>query len=272
VEELINSQHVLQLQQRDNSTHIEHLQVTLDQHDGEIAALKHKFGQGQKGANLYEAIEDLTAKVKKQQAGLMDVEETVRGNDESRTNHAKRIEQLERSTSVLQQQTKTLQDRVGVDAPAPAPQPVATGVTPALLPDTTQQKNFGALMKFQSAVNQMSIKERQREFKKRMDGHDEDLETHNKKLHEHKHDLDTKGQRVTILERDLQNTNKMVDELKAGLELTEEYWKGLSGGFRESHKLVSVNNELLPPKGNLTLPALHAPSLHSPRSARGSLR
>jgi len=190
-------------------------------------------------------------------------------------------EQLERSTSVLQQQTKSLQDQVGIEgpapaplapAPAPAPPSVAKDVTqPSIpFPDPAQQlKGMGALMKFQSAVSSLSIKERQKEFKKRMDGHDEDLAIHNKKLQEHKHDLDIKGQRVTVLEKDLAVTNKIVEELKAGLELTEEYWKGLSGGFRESHKLVNVNNELLPAKGSLTQ---KLPSLQSPRTARGSLR
>jgi len=208
----------------------------------------------------------------------MDVEETVRGHTESRASNTKRIEQLERSTGVLQQQTKTLQDQVGVDAPAPSmqmpmpmpmPQPVAKDVAQPLIPspDPAAGKNMAALMKFQSAVNAMSIKERQREFKKRMDNHDEDLALHTKKLQEHKHELDIKGQRVTMLEQNVANTNKLVDELKAGLELTEEYWKGLSGGFRDTHKSVNVTNELLPPKANFTLP-----SLQSPRSARGSVR
>jgi len=278
VEELMNGTHVLQLQQRDNSTHIEHLQALGDQHEATLNQLRDKFGRGDKGAGLYSVLEDLQAKVQKQQATLMDVEETVRGHTESRASNTKRIEQLERSTGVLQQQTKTLQDQVGVDAPAPSmqmpmpmpmPQPVAKDVAQPLIPspDPAAGKNMAALMKFQSAVNAMSIKERQREFKKRMDNHDEDLALHTKKLQEHKHELDIKGQRVTMLEQNVANTNKLVDELKAGLELTEEYWKGLSGGFRDTHKSVNVTNELLPPKANFTLP-----SLQSPRSARGSVR
>jgi len=272
VEELVNSTHVMQCQQRDTSTHIQHLQALLGQLNSEFQSLKSKFGGEDKGPDMYQNIADLEAKMKKQVSSLFNLEETLKDYKETRTQHDRRIERLEDHTSILQQQTKGLQDQVGFDGgpppptPRAAPQAVAKPQT-VVVPEPRSAKNVGALTKFQSAVNSVSIKERLREYKKRLDGHDQDLAGHIKKLHDQKFELEQKGNRVSVLERDLAHANKVIDELKAGLELTEEYWKGLSGGFRETHKNVSINNELLPPKGSVTLP-----SLQTPRSGRGSLR
>jgi hypothetical protein len=202
------------------------------------------------------------------------MEETIRAHNESRIQHDRRIDELEQGTSILQRQTKDLKDQVGLDSPPPPPMPVQTAnpvprsPAPAMAsPDPKSAKNMGALMKFQSAVTSMSIKERQRDFKKRLDGHDQELAKTVQTLQEQKYELEVKGQRVSVLERELTHANKVIDELKSGLELTEEYWKGLSGGFRETHKTVNIHNELLPAKGSVTLP-----TLQTPRSARGSLR
>jgi len=272
VEELLNRTHVLQLQQRDTSTHVAHLQALLAQLDADHRDLKAKFGGEDKGPNLHQSVADLEAKVKKHQNTLWNVEETIKDHNESRTQHDRRIDRLEDHTSILQQQTRGLQDQVGVDPPAATPKAVPQARSQPqtmVVPEPKSAKNMGALMKFQSAVNQMSVKERLREYKKRLDGHDQDLAGHIKKWQDQKFEMELKGQRVSVLEKDLANANKVIDELKAGLELTEEYWKGLSGGFRETHKTVNINNELLPSptKGSVTLP-----SLQTPRSARGSLR
>lgn len=274
VEELVNSTHVMLLQQRDSSTHVEHLQGLFDQFDSEFKAMKSKFGEGDnKGANLYQSVADLDAKLKRQQASLLDAQETLKVQHESRVLHDRRLETLEEGTSILQQQTKGLQEQVGFDGPAAAPPPPMNLKSPKAAPAVevpaaqpkAAARGRASLLKFQNAVHQMSIKERMRDNKKRLDAHDQELAAHVKKLSEQKYELDLKGQRVTVLERDLANANKMIEDLKSGLELTEEYWKGLSSGFRETHKTVNINNELLP-KGNVTLP-----SLQTPRSARGSM-
>mmetsp|Transcript_66428 Transcript_66428/g.130978 ORF Transcript_66428/g.130978 Transcript_66428/m.130978 type:complete len:547 (+) Transcript_66428:77-1717(+) len=276
VEELVNSTHLLQLQQRDKSTHLEHLQAVVDHLDADFKSMFAKFGQGddKKGASLYHSVTDLEAKMKRQQSTLFNMEETFRAHNESRIQHDRRIDELEQGTSILQRQTKDLKDQVGLDSPPPPPMPVQTAnpvprsPAPAMAsPDPKSAKNMGALMKFQSAVTSMSIKERQRDFKKRLDGHDQELAKTVQTLQEQKYELEVKGQRVSVLERELTHANKVIDELKSGLELTEEYWKGLSGGFRETHKTVNIHNELLPAKGSVTLP-----TLQTPRSARGSLR
>jgi chromosome segregation ATPase len=280
VEELVNSTHVLQVQQRDTSTHVEHVQAFLGQLDSDFKTMKGMFGGQDKGPDLYHNFSDLETKVKKNQTALFNIEETLKGHNESITHHDRRVELLEDSTSTIQRQTKNLQDQVGIESAPPPPMPTQAprasapraSVTVAqpeatLIPEPKSAKGMGALAKFQSAVDKLSIKEAMRTYKKRLDGHDQELAGYVLKLQEQKHEMELKTQKMSLLERDLINANKVIEDLKTGLELTEEYWKGLSGGFRETHKTVNINNELLPPKGNVTLPALQ-----TPRSGRASLR
>jgi len=68
------------------------------------------------------------------------------------------------------------------------------------------------------------------------------------------------GLRVKMLEAKMNHVVPAVDQLKSGMELTEEYWKGLSHGLRESHKMVAVDHGLIAsqprgPRGK-ALPAL----------------
>merc|ERR1711956_5173 len=57
-------------------------------------------------------------------------------------------------------------------------------------------------------------------------------------------DMKRKAQRIDHLESKLELLSKQVSETKQGLELTEEYWKGLSHGFRETHRSVSIEKEM----------------------------
>merc|ERR1711862_775368 len=74
--------------------------------------------------------------------------------------------------------------------------------------------------------------------------------------------------RVKVLEVGLTNTNEMVSKLGLGLDLTQEYWSGLSKGFRDTHKSVAIDNEMLPAKGShaVTLPAIPSGTMVSPGS------
>merc|ERR1712008_458256 len=91
-----------------------------------------------------------------------------------------------------------------------------------------------------------SIKEKQKLYKDRLDDHEQIIQDTNKNLSETKRELHEKmGLRVKMLEAKMNTMVPAVDQLKAGMELTEEYWKGLSHGLRESHKMVAVDQELI---------------------------
>merc|ERR1711957_185445 len=71
-------------------------------------------------------------------------------------------------------------------------------------------------------------------------------------------ELDATGSRVHNLEEAMAATGDQLAKLSGGLDLTQEYWKGLTKGFRETHRSIAVENEMLPQKGMHTtsLPAL----------------
>merc|ERR1719362_1188619 len=82
---------------------------------------------------------------------------------------------------------------------------------------------------------------------KKLEDHDHDIATANQKLQEAQDDLKVKSKRIENLERTLDSLGKSVSETRDGLELTEEWWKGLSHGFRETHRSVNIEKELFPP-------------------------
>lgn len=57
--------------------------------------------------------------------------------------------------------------------------------------------------------------------------------------------LDAACQRVQGVEHTLSSTGVQVTKLSGSLDLTQEYWKGLTRGFRETHRSVAVDQELI---------------------------
>lgn len=258
IEDLINGQQVLQLQHRDTSVQVNDIRGILDGCEAEVKQLKQFMGASQQGENVHETISNMGAVLKKHATALGDINEVVKRHDDMVGGLDRRIPKLERGVAHLETQVKGLQDQVGIEAPPPPAMSAApSGGGDRELPGAMQ--GMAALMKFQAAVNTVSIRERLKQYKMRIDNHDRDFESTNSRLQDTKRELEVKGQRVAVLEKELAMTNKLVDELKAGLELTEEYWKGLSGGFRETHKSINIEQALLPPKAALTLPVLKTP-------------
>jgi len=71
-------------------------------------------------------------------------------------------------------------------------------------------------------------------------------------------DIDTVGVRVQSLERGLASSQQDVEKLRSTLDLTQEYWKGLTKGLRQTHRSIAVENEMFSTKGSgySGLPAL----------------
>jgi len=71
-------------------------------------------------------------------------------------------------------------------------------------------------------------------------------------------DLDSTNARVERLQGELSASVNEVSKLQGTTDLTQEYWKGLTKGFRQTHRSVAVEREMFLPKvGNApTLPGL----------------
>merc|ERR1711879_857877 len=90
-------------------------------------------------------------------------------------------------------------------------------------------------------------------------------------LHGTGKDVEIAGGRMDSLEKDLTCARGDVSKLRETLDLTQEYWKGLTKGFRQTHRSVAVENEMFSSKGAIgtTLPALT--KTVSPHGSPGSV-
>jgi len=261
----------------------------------DLAFLMAKFADTDPNFNVYEEIKLLKVNLGKTNTHLGDVEDAVNGANAKMPLHERRLQILEQCKEHHGQQLSQIQKTIGVDnkeipKPPPLPsapvavQPVAAP-QPESLPKRIAREGPSIMAgrpagrsimtsKFQDVVAQASIKEKQKQYKERLDQHSNEMGKTNASLGETQKELAEKvGPRMRTMENHIMTLTKDVNDLKLGMDLTEEYWKGLSRGFRETHKGVAIDRELVgtPRAGSSTrLPAL-AKTPQSPRSARKQL-
>lgn len=61
-------------------------------------------------------------------------------------------------------------------------------------------------------------------------------------------DLEKKGMRIDKLEGRASSIEERVSKLDGSMDLNQEYWKGLTRGFHETHRRVAVDRDLLSPR------------------------
>jgi len=280
-EKMSSSHYDMQKEQRGHGKHLESLQAEVDALSQSLAELKGAFGTGDQGLDVHEEVNKLKKAISAVNMTVGGVEKQLDSTVALLPDHHKRIILLETSNQHHGDQLQHLHKTVGVDkkdVPPPPPVPVVTGPIIKQRPQPLARriiKEGPQIMKrknFMDVVKEASIKEKQKQYKDRLEDQGRTIQDLNRDLADTNTELhDKMGLRVKMLEAKVQNLVPAVDQLKAGMELTEEYWKGLSHGLRESHKMVAVDQELISPRapssrGN-TLPALSRTPV--PMSARG---
>jgi len=284
-EKMSNSHYDMQNEQKVHGKHLVNMQAEIDALNLALVELKSGFASQDDGPdiNIYDEVNKLKASVSTAAKTLEGVEKQLDSTVPLLPEHHKRIILLEQGSQHHTDQLQHLQNTVGVDkkeVPPPPPLPVATEPVIAKRPEPLARRIMREgpeIMKrknFIDVVKQASIKEKQRQYKDRLDDHTQSIQETNKNLAETKKELHEKmGLRVKMLEAKMNAVVPAVDQLKAGMELTEEYWKGLSHGLRESHKMVALDQELIQPRPRAlsssrgkTLPTLSPMSPVSQRS------
>jgi len=92
----------------------------------------------------------------------------------------------------------------------------------------------------------------------RLDDHDMELESGKAVMTKNAREVDATGNRVRSLQGDFKATNEDIAKLRQTLELTQQYWKGLAKGFKQTRRQVKDDQELGNIKGATTLPQLPA--------------
>jgi len=267
-ERMSSSHYDMQNQQKSHGKHLGNLQAEIDAMNQSLADLKGGFGKDEgPGINVYEEMNKLKTSIGAATKTLEGVEDQLNSAVALLPEHHKRIILLEQASQHHADQLKHIQNTVGVEkkeVPPPPPLPTTTEPVIKKRPEPIARRivrEGPEIMKrkgFIDVVNQVSVKERQKQYKDRLDDQERTMQDTNKRLSDTNKELHEKmGLRVKMLEAKMNHVVPAVDQLKAGMELTEEYWKGLSHGLRESHKMVAVDQELI-----LTQP-------RAPSSSRG---
>jgi len=296
-----------QKEQKEQNTHLANLQQEIDSMNAILADWQYKFKDMDPNFNVAEEIKMLKANLAKANGHIGNVQTAVEGAHASLPVHERRLQILEHGKEHHSDQLSHIQKIVGVDKqeipqapPLPAPsktiapviapviEPVIEPVaTPEVTPSDTKPQGQSlpkkivkegpslVKLKFQDVVSQMSIKERQKQFKERFEQQQSELQRTNTSLEDINKDIQERmGPRMRTMETNIAQISKDVNELKLGMDLTEEYWKGLSRGFRETHKGVAIDRELVSTprsaSGRQMLPALARTS--PPVSSKGSAR
>jgi len=260
------------------------LQEEVDEIEKTLAWLKAKFDNDDPNFNVSEEVKKLIVNLAKTNTHLGDVETSVNGAHARMPLHERRLQLLEQGKEHHGEQLSHLQKTVGLEKteipkppplpPAPmaiqpvvAPQPVVSPpaqkteppVRASLPKRITREGPSIMTKKFQDVVAQVSIKEKQKQYKGLLDQHSNDISKTNASLGETQKEIAEKmGPRMRTMENHIMTLTKDVNDLKLGMDLTEEYWKGLSRGFRETHKGVAIDRELVgtPRSGRTMLPVL----------------
>jgi len=233
------------------------LQEEVDEIEKTLAWLKAKFADEDPNFNVNEEVKLLKVNLAKTNTHLGDVETSVNGAHARMPLHERRLQMLEQGKEHHGEQLSQLQKTVGVEKteiPKPPPLPPAQRAEPpvrapvrASLPKRIAIEGPSIMTKkFQDVVAQVSIKEKQKQYKGLLDQHSNDISETNASLGATQKEIADKiGPHMRTMENHIMTLTKDVNDLKLGMDLTEEYWKGLSRGFRETHKGVAIDRELV---------------------------
>jgi len=256
-DKMATSQHQMTNTQRDHGAALDRLQRGVDLIHLHIDEMTGKLGKSDSGKgvrDVYEEVLRLKTTVEHHSTTMSVMESNVNGAVQALPNHDKRLLLLEQGNDHNHDQIKHLQNTIGVEkkeVPPPPPlkqeeQVVQTRAVPLPKRIIKEGPDIMKRKAFIDVVNQVSMRERQKQYKDRLEEQGNQLENVQKGLNETNKELhDKMGLRVKMLEAKMNNLVPTVDQLKNGMELTEEYWKGLSHGLRESHKMVAVDKELI---------------------------
>jgi len=260
IAELQNFLQVLQGQQRSAASGMSALQGQIATVAEAVQKLKQE-GSAFGSVNVQNEIKTLHATAGEHASNLGSLEQTTKTQQGLLQKADSRAMALEEGQAKLFELTRKLQEEIGTE------QTLADGPRESAPNDIKEL----AVLRFQQAVHNISIKMKQAQLKLQVEETGSELEQTKSQLHRKAEELTATEARVASLESDLAATQEMVSTLKSGLDQTEAHWKGLRNGFRETHRTVAIENRMLPHVGSnrpSTTPGL--PDIrHSPLTPRG---
>mmetsp|Transcript_9309 Transcript_9309/g.17808 ORF Transcript_9309/g.17808 Transcript_9309/m.17808 type:complete len:567 (+) Transcript_9309:48-1748(+) len=250
---LAGNHHKLRLQVKEVSDYLSTLQQNFNGSEERLRQLDGQLGDAEMSKQALGA--DLAGSLEKLSAGLNSVKETLKHHQSDVfPGQNKRMVRLEMCNTRLLQEVKHMHEQIGSQVSQPLADVMVEADLPPM-PKVTQKVTPGpplagaagpSLAGAAGALMGVGMRARLDKCNRKLEDHDHDIATTTQKLQEAHDDLKMKTKRIENLEKKLESLGKSVSETKDGLELTEEWWKGLSHGFRETHRQISIDKDLLP--------------------------
>merc|ERR550532_2167161 len=115
----------------------------------------------------------------------------------------------------------------------------------------------------------MSLAARQKKINDAVLDHADELARSSTNIAQTATNLENVDHRVTVLEAKMVKAQDDINGVRQSLDLSHEYWRGLSRGFKDMNSDVNMDGKVLPPRANLNrLPQLSGsrPSSRQPGS------
>lgn len=257
----------------ENDLMITDLKVTSRTMGVDVAKLIEFYEEAKSGADIFEVVGSLERRLNQNTDNIRHLLETTEDHNSGHRKNNNRTSNLEKAVSKLQDQTGRLMDRVGMptaESPAPGDEPQPRDRSPSKIemvfprpaapagaPSGGEGKGRAALLR---AIDKMSLAARQKRIHETVQDHGDELARSRTNLTKTAQTLENTAHRVSVLEGQMQVTQDDVKNLRASLDLSHEYWKGLSRGFKDMNTEANQDGKVLPPRANLVrLPAISRP-------------
>eukprot|EP00930_Biecheleria_cincta_P043606 TRINITY_DN29929_c0_g1_i1.p1 TRINITY_DN29929_c0_g1~~TRINITY_DN29929_c0_g1_i1.p1 ORF type:complete len:535 (+),score=120.97 TRINITY_DN29929_c0_g1_i1:57-1661(+) len=186
-------------------------------------------------ANLVESVNMLTERSKDQGMSLQELQRTTQSHEEQLAAGVQRADELDACLQEQQEARRQVEERIAervqfVERLIHGNEEQSRGEFERMAAEAAERAKLHEqyVQKFeqQAAYNQRTSEQLQT-----LEG-----------------DLETTGVRVHKLEDRTSSTEERVSKLGGSMDLTQEYWKGLTRGFQETHRRVAVDRDMLSPR------------------------
>jgi len=233
-----------------------------------VAKLNEFYEEANSGEDIFAVVGPLERMLAQNTENIRHLLDTTQDHISGLRKSNNRTTNLEKAISKLQDQTGRVMDRVGMSTaeshtPSDEPREWSPQIEMAF-PRPSAPSSSAESAKMPAAVlraiDKMSLDARQKRIHETMQDHGDELARSRTNLTKTAQTLENTAHRVSVLEGQMQVTQDDVKNLRASLDLSHEYWKGLSRGFKDMNTEANQDGKVLPPRANLVrLPAISRP-------------
>jgi len=260
------------------------LKVTSSTMAVDVAKLIEFYEEAKSGTDVFELVGNIERNLNINANNIKHLLETTEDHTGHHRKTDNRTQNLEKAVARLQDLSGRMQDRIGLSAETPppgernaSPAPDRAKAPASVIDNVRPPAPSGGAPRMPPAVfkalDKMSLAAKQKRINDAVDDHADALARSQTNIAKTASDLENTEYRVSVLESKMVATQEDVQGLRQSLDLSHEYWRGLSRGFKDMNSDANMDGKVLPPRANLNrLPAIGGrPSSRQPLTARPAI-